>query len=393
MTIKKPGYHKFTDNLSVNFMLNRLSWDISEGLLWKIGKKVSSNESFVEIMLDEAHLAESENRYWEAGFFYRAAEFYLEPGDLKKTMAYEKFMEYFYKERPNAADQYKQIDHAGGKIGLIDIPAKGKQKDILLCCSGFDGLIEELYEVGLRFADQGYRVVLFEGQGQGSSLRRYHIPMTHDWETAVAAVLDDLIIESCTLIGLSLGGYLAPRAAAHESRVKRVVIWGAMHDFTAASREALGQPIATIMYKLIELGFRKTINRLIKKKITADPALAWGVNHGMHTSGQTDPYGFLKWTMDFNLDDCAEDIDQDVIILMGHEDHLVPAEQMRIQAAAMTNAKSITTRLITAKEHGAQHCQIGNPDLVIDEIVRWMTGLDTRDQLCAGREGVKQTSM
>ena len=39
----------------------------------------------------------------------------------------------------------------------------------------------------------------------------------------MAAVLDHFGLADVTLIGLSLGGYLAPRAAAFEERIKRVV--------------------------------------------------------------------------------------------------------------------------------------------------------------------------
>ncbi|MEH6583488.1 MAG: alpha/beta hydrolase [Halioglobus sp.] len=379
MTAKKPGYHQFNTNETLNFMLNRLSWDIEEERLREIGQNVSTLDNFVEKMLLEARLAEDENRYLQAGFFYRGAEFFMSEDHPDKALAYDKFMEYFYQETHGASEQHSLVDFAGGKLGVIDIPAEGDEKGTLLFCSGFDGLIEELYGIGLSFAAAGYRVVLFEGTGQGSALRRYHLPMTHDWEKPVAAVLDALAIESCTLIGMSLGGYLAPRAAAFEPRVKQLVAWGAMQDFTAALKASRGKVVGGLMFKLVDMGCKKTINRLAARMMATDETAKWSINHGMHTSGQTTPFGFLKWMLDFNLNDTAQQIEQDAIIIMGENDHLVPVEQMRIQADAMINAKSVTTRLVTAKEHGAQHCQIGNPDLVIDEILRWMDGLVRRD--------------
>ena len=384
MTTKTPGYHQFTSDEALNFMLNRLSWDIEDERLREIGQNVSTLENFVERMLHEARLAEDENRYLQSGFFYRGAEFFMPTDHPDKALAYDKFMECFYQETPGALDQHSLIDHAGGKLGIIDIPAEGDKKDTLLFCSGFDGLIEELYSVGLSFAAAGYRVVLFEGPGQGSALRRYNLPMTYDWEKPVAAVLDALAIESCTLIGMSLGGYLAPRAAAFEPRVKKLVAWGAMHDFTAALKSSRGDLVGGLMFKLVELGFKKTINRMATRMMSADPTANWSINHGMHTSGQPTPFNFFKWMLDFNLKGTAKLIEQDAIIIMGENDHLVPVEQMRVQADAMVNAKSVTTRLVTEKEHGAQHCQIGNPDLVIDEILRWMDGLDRRDLKMTG---------
>ena len=37
------------------------------------------------------------------------------------------------------------------------------------------------------------------------------------------------------LVGWSLGGYYAPRAAAFEKRIKLVVAWGANHDVASTT--------------------------------------------------------------------------------------------------------------------------------------------------------------
>ena len=47
--------------------------------------------------------------------------------------------------------------------------------------------------------------------------------MTQRWEEPVSAVLDYFHLDDVTLIGLSLGGYLALRTAAIENRISRVV--------------------------------------------------------------------------------------------------------------------------------------------------------------------------
>jgi hypothetical protein len=42
------------------------------------------------------------------------------------------------------------------------------------------------------------------------------------------------------------------------------------------------------------------------------------------------------------------------------------------QKAALVNARSVRGRIFTAEEGGAQHCQVGNPDLVWNEILDWL---------------------
>ncbi len=76
---------------------------------------------------------------------------------------------------------------------------------------------------------RGYHVFAFHGPGQGASLRYHGHPFRPDWEAAVSAVLDvaegiDRFDRSrITLMGLSFGGFLAPRAAAHEPRLYALV--------------------------------------------------------------------------------------------------------------------------------------------------------------------------
>ena len=55
--------------------------------------------------------------------------------------------------------------------------------------------------------------------------------MTPDWEKCTSPVLDYFGLGDVTLIGVSLGGYLAARAAAFEPRIKRVVLYDIIYDF------------------------------------------------------------------------------------------------------------------------------------------------------------------
>ena len=381
MISKTLGYRTFTANQTLNFLLNRLAWELDSDGLSALGERVSTIDDFTAEMLRAAEEAESEDRLRDAAFFYRGAEFFLPAGDERKAGAFDRFMEYFYESTPGVKDQRQAVPYGGGKLGAIDVPAAGSPKGTLLCCSGYDGLIEELYGVALALGQAGYRVVLYEGPGQGSALRWSKLPMTHDWERPTAAVLDHFGIEGCTVVGVSLGGYLAPRAAAFEKRIERLVCWGAMYDFPGCFKSSMDQAQAEALFGLVGEGHRDTVNGLIEQVLQVNPASRWAFSHGKHVSGREDWFGFLEWTLDFHLKDVAERITQDTLIMMGSRDHLVPPAQMRQQAEALVNAKSVTTRWMTEAEEAAQHCQIGNPQLVVDEILLWMEGLDRRDRL------------
>ena len=69
---------------------------------------------------------------------------------------------------------------------------------------------------------------MFEGPGQGGVMRLQGMHFTHEWEKPVKAVLDTFDLNNVTIIGISLGGYLAPRAAAFDKRITKVVAWSVL---------------------------------------------------------------------------------------------------------------------------------------------------------------------
>lgn len=377
MTASAPGYKNLHPDLTLNFMLNRLAADIPAGELEVFAKRVETLDDFVREALREAGEREREGRPLEAAYFFRGAEFFLPPDAPRKAESYDRYLELFDATHPEVAAWRAAADYEGGVLPLIDIPAKGRERDVILACSGFDGLIEEMVGRMQSFAGAGYRVVLFEGPGQGGALRRSGSHMTHEWERPVGAILDQLGIDACTLIGVSLGGYLAPRAAAFEPRIQRVVSWGAMYDFFECFKARVGEEGFAQLKGLIEKGERSILNAAIAA--SQESTVRWASRHGMHVSGAEDPFGFYRWAMDLNLKDVSHLIRQDALILMGSNDHLVPRDQLYRQAEALTHARSVTTRLFTEAEQAAEHCQVTNQGLVVAEISRWLEGLERRD--------------
>ncbi|ORW94713.1 hypothetical protein AWB92_10340 [Mycobacterium sp. IEC1808] len=111
---------------------------------------------------------------------------------------------------------------------------------------GIDAWAEEQYfKIGAALAERGYGVLLLNGPGQGAAKQR-GIFGRHDFETAAAAAVDYLRAQPgvdadrIVLIGSSLGGYYAARAAAFERRLKATVIWGAAIGFDPSLLNATG---------------------------------------------------------------------------------------------------------------------------------------------------------
>jgi pimeloyl-ACP methyl ester carboxylesterase len=378
-----PGYMDLHPNPAFNFFMNRLAWTNSPDELRQVGARITTMEDWIREMLEAAKAAEAEGRSLEAANYWRAAEFYMGTEAPGKAEAYDRFLELHDKALPELAAKRRSVSFRGGELPVIDLAPEGDARGTILAHSGFDGLVEEMVLALGPLVDAKYRVIAFEGPGQGAALRHSGLHMEHDWEKPVAAVLDQFDVQDCTLIGMSLGGYLAPRASAFEARIGRVVAWGAMYDFIDCFARGMGRAKFGALSALLRMGARSQVNAAIARVWRSNPVGKWAVGHGMHVSGAADPFEFFEWLTRMNLRSVSSQIRQDVLIVMGTEDHLVPFEQVHAQTKALTSARSISVRIATAEEQGAQHCQIGNPGLVVDEILRWLEGLERRDEALA----------
>lgn len=364
---------------TLNFMLNRMAGDISHEEMREFSAPIEGLDAWCAAALSAGDKAETEGRHKEASAYYRGAEFFLTTEHSRKLDAFDRFMTNFEKANPEVSALRTEVPYQGGMLPVIDLPAEGTEKDVIVGCSGFDGLIEEMLGSMRTLAKAGYRVILYAGPGQGAALRHAHLHMPREWEKPVATVLDHFDISTCTLLGLSLGGYLAPRAAAFEQRANRLIAWGPMFDFFGCIAKRMGEESFEGLKGLLTAGERDVVNELVGAMMETDSTAKWAVLHGMHVSGTKDPFSFYTWMSSMNLRDVADKITQDTLILGASHDHLVPVGQLWELSESLTSAKSVTARLFTEAEGAGQHCQVGNPDVAVQEILRWLGSLDERD--------------
>ena len=74
----------------------------------------------------------------------------------------------------------------------------------------------------------------------------------------------------------------------------------------------------------------------------------------------------------------SELVKQDVLILTGKEDHLIPFKMHDMQIRALTNARSVTGRVFTKEEHAQNHCQNGNIGLALQVMLQWIEEKSSR---------------
>jgi pimeloyl-ACP methyl ester carboxylesterase len=373
------GYHHFHDEVNMNYQLNRalsfgaLTVRDVEGVARRIRDLADWKREFVAL----AESAEQKGRTADALSFWRLAEFFMTAGDPDKDRAYDRFIKLFHEEHRQeyAGGLIKEelVPYGGGYLPSMRLPVTdGKKKGVLVVLMGFDAFMEEVYPLMNYFRDRGYEVVAFEGPGQGGCVRRHGLVMTHEWEKPVGAVLDHFGLSDVTLLGISLGGYLAPRAAAFEKRITGVVAFDVIYDFFACAAAARGRFFEAVIRTLLALRLSPLLDLIVRAKMRKDPFTAWGVNQGLHAFGIRKPSDFLRKTMAFTTKEISPLVTQDVLLLAGTDDHFVPTEMLYRQARVLTSARSVTSRLFTGAQSAQSHCQVGNVELALSCIVAWM---------------------
>ncbi len=326
--------------------------------------------------LQKEHRVSAGQAFLRASNYYRTAEFFLAPDDPRRLVAFEK-----------SRTTFRQfLELTGILVERIRIPYEGttlpgyfyrvddslSQRRTLLSLGGFDSTGEELYFFAAAAAlERGYNVLTFEGPGQGEPLRIEHMPARPDYEVPVRAAVDYLLTrpevdrERIALMGTSLGGYYAARAAAFEPRVKALIIHGVMFDFwatQASTKPALGL--------LSRWKSPRGLRAVLKVAARFSSELRWSVKAGMWVLGAKDPVGLIREMQRYSLVDTAGLIRQPTLILHGAKDHFAPREQLDMLCAALKAPK--TVRVFTEEEGAEEHCQFGNMTLLHQELFDWL---------------------
>ena len=214
IAVQAPGFHAFHADANINYQLNRFLIAGRENMFRAIGHQLSDFEDWQTEFLARAYECEAAGELDVAAQLYRAAEFFISPRNPERRRAYERFFDLFYRAHPELVAARIEIPYAGRRLHALRIRTSGVARGTIVIHAGFDAYIEEFVDIGRFFGAAGYEVVMFDGPGQGTTLMRDGLPMTADWEKPVTATLDHLGIADATLLGISLGGCLALRAAA-----------------------------------------------------------------------------------------------------------------------------------------------------------------------------------
>src|SRR5262249_250842 len=194
--------------------------------------------------------------------------------------------------------------------GNLRRPAGITRPPLVLLIAGLDSTKEEFFAAENVFLARGMATFSLDGPGQGETARKLKI--RPDFEAPVAAVLDvlggrpDLDGARVGLLGVSLGGYYAARAAAFEPRVRAVVVSGGPYDFGALIRGRPPHSLATFASR---------------RRAARSAEAAEGLAGGRRLRG------------------VLQGLSQPMIVVFGRRDRLVPWQQAAQVAREAPNAQ------------------------------------------------------
>ncbi len=379
------GSYELNDDPNFNFQLNRvIQWNGGRlADIAPVSRSIRTAADWKKTLIELGDAAMAEDRAENAIGYWRMSEFFMTDGDPDKRKYYRKATALFYEHYRAYFDsglvERMEAPYEDVRLPILHVRPEGARRDVILLHGGNDSYFEEFFFPTLYLAKRGFEVYLFEGPGQGGVVREQGKKFTHEWERPVKAVLDAIGARSVTIMGASLGGMLAPRAAAYEPRIRRVVGWSIFPNFLYVALGMVPKTLRGPVRFLLRHNLRAPVSAVLQQKMARSPVLDWGVRHGMFAYDAPDPFGYVKKLNDYKMTDIGPHITQDMLVIGAEKDHFIARELYAMELDALLNVKSLTFRLMTAREDAGAHCNVGNPKLVLDTVADWLIGLNRRD--------------
>ena len=330
--------------------------------------------------LARGHTVSARDAYFRANEYYRSADFYLHdnPADPAIMELWEGAHRCFEAARQLAEPPFEAvlIPYEGTTLPGYFCPAfaNGRPAPTLVVMTGFDGTAEELYlEYALDAVRRGYNCLAFEGPGQGSVIRRQGLVFRHDWEAVVTPAIDHLLTRAevdagrIALMGVSMGGYLAPRAAAFEHRLAALVANGGVFDVFALDTQGSGMSREALLQAVREQPGE--IDKGVRAAMARSQTAYWGVTNGMWVFGAATPSEAIARKAPFTLAEVAAGISCPTLVIDSEAEQFF-AGQPRQLFDALTCPRTLLT---FRRGEGAElHCQSAGRLLGNQEIFDWL---------------------
>jgi alpha-beta hydrolase superfamily lysophospholipase len=333
--------------------------------------------------LSRDHRISARDSFLRAATYYQASEFFLhgDPKDPRIARAYRLSIDCYH----HCAKLHDPV------IEPVEIPYEkttlpgylhhadttNAPRPTLIMHTGFDGSAEEMHVSGARAAvERGYNVIAFDGPGQYGPLHREGLVFRADWEKVITPVVDFALKQAgvdpkrIALMGISMGGVLAPRAAAFEHRLAALIANDGVYDFSAAFRSTVPPEKWEPFVQALKAESAPQVDQLLEGLARKSPTVRWSQAHGMWSTGAASPRAFMAKALDYHLrDGIAEQISCPTLVCEA-EDDLFFKGQPQALYDHLTCRKTLVR--FTTDEGAGPHCQVGASRVAFARMFDWL---------------------
>ncbi len=350
----------------------------------------SYNTTFYQLAQQSEKRAEATNdpsvaqdSYFFASGYYREADFYLHDNwsDPLINCYWERQTTLFDKAIASLPVPGERVVIPADGFETIGIFYKPDNYSIkrptVLIGNGYDQAQEHsLHANGFAFLEKGWNVLTYEGPGQPTVRRQQNLGFIYDWEKVVTPAVDylanrsDVDMSRLVLQGISMGGYLAARAAAFEPRVRALIL----NEGVFSVYEGFTQGFPSSLLELLAAGNTTAFDKVVEDAIlfndSASTASRWGIAQGLWSFNTHSPSEWIEKSKNMTLANIAQLIQVPVWVSNPVNDTTFPGQA--VKAAKAIGAKATIHNFTGA---ASLHCSAGAYEEANWAILSWLDGV------------------
>lgn len=299
------------------------------------------------------------DKYYRSSLYVSQSERLQSPTWAGRKAAYQKSIDLLL----------KHIELSGVPMTKLDIPFEdtslpayyyraepkdGKPAPVVIQLNGLDSTKEMMYYSGFpqMLARRGISTIMVDHGGTGEALRLRDIKARVETEQFISPIIDwiekqpELDTNQVGIVGWSLGGYYAPRAAAFDDRLKLCVAWGANHNWAE-----------------VQQGRRNREGENPVPHYWEHVFWVWGVDN---------IDDFMEKTKGMHLNGVVERITAPFLITHGANDRQINVKYAQQSYDAATASSKRELRIFDEPEGGTEHISIDHMPYVAGYIADWV---------------------
>eukprot|EP01028_Stygiella_incarcerata_P013579 TRINITY_DN82804_c0_g1_i1.p1 TRINITY_DN82804_c0_g1~~TRINITY_DN82804_c0_g1_i1.p1 ORF type:complete len:574 (+),score=120.77 TRINITY_DN82804_c0_g1_i1:104-1723(+) len=336
-----------------------------------------------ESYLEEGDEVAAVESFKRASVMYQLAERFEDHQTAQALHLYNKSIVSFHnamnvKNSASLVCNPLKIPFEGAHLRAYWCPSSVSGMPTILALGGYDSSAElTYYETGNMAGKYGYNVLIFEGPGQGSTVRFEGLKFRPDYETPVGAILDYMKEHGMggegpfVIWGRSFGGYLSPRAFLYENRLSACIADGGVNDFLQLMLCHLSSGLRSLYYNNVD-EFNLYISEARKAYLSLDFMLKFGA---LGFEGADVPAALYESLDDYYFhDNMLSLVDGRPILVIDPEIDDVAGNQSRIFMSNLPQPWNTLTQMkdMKAMRGCGLHCAVGSTQNEPLIIMNWL---------------------